>query len=410
MTLKLRLTVMQFLQYFVLGSWILTIGAYWFQNKGWSSTGFGAVFSTIGIASLFMPALAGVVADRWLNAEKLYGIFHLAGAIALLCIPQIDDPSFMFWAMLFNMVCYTPTISLSTSVSFSTMKESGMNAVKDYPPIRVWGTAGFVAALWTISFSGLETSAGQFYIASAVSFALAIFSLTMPKCPPLGKSIGGSWVNNLGLQGFTLLKNSNMALFFIFAMLLGASLQLTSAYSDTFLHDFAAIDQYKDAFAVRHPAVILSISQMSEILFILAIPFFMQRYGIKGVMLISMTAWVLRFGLFAFGDPAGGLWMIILSCVIYGIAFDFFNIAGSIYVETQVETSMRSSGQGLFFMMSNGFGALFGSIMSGIVIDKYFMIDGVFDWRGIWLSFAGYAALTAVLFMVLFKSPKKETV
>jgi NHS family xanthosine MFS transporter len=232
----------------------------------------------------------------------------------------------------------------------------------------------------------------------------------MPKCPPLGKSIGGSWVNNLGLQGFTLLKNSNMALFFIFAMLLGASLQLTSAYSDTFLHDFAAIDQFKDAFAVRHPAVILSISQMSEILFILAIPVFMQRYGIKRVMLISMTAWVLRFGLFAFGDPAGGLWMIILSCVIYGIAFDFFNIAGSIYVETQVEPSMRSSGQGLFFMMSNGFGALFGSIMSGIVIDKYFMIDGVFDWRGIWLSFAGYAALTAVLFVVLFKSPKKEKV
>jgi len=410
MTLKLRLTVMQFLQYFILGSWLLTIGAYWFQNKGWTGTGFGAVFSTIGIASLFMPALAGVIADRWLNAEKLYGIFHLTGAIILLCIPQIDDPSFMFWGMLFNMVCYTPTISLSTSVSFSTMKESGMNVVKDYPPIRVWGTVGFVVALWTISFSGLETSAGQFYVASAVSFALALFSLTMPKCPPLGKNIGGSWVNNLGLQGFTLFKNPNMALFFIFAMLLGASLQLTNAYSDTFLHDFASIDEFKDSFAVRHPAVILSISQMSEILFILAIPFFLQRYGIKKVMLISMTAWVLRFGLFAFGDPAGGLWMIILSCIIYGMAFDFFNISGSIYVETQVEPSMRSSGQGLFFMMSNGFGALFGSVISGIVIDKYFIIDGVFNWRDIWLSFASYAALTALLFVILFKSPEKETV
>ncbi len=410
MTLKSRLTIMQFLQYFILGSWVLTIGAYWFQNKGWSGTGFGAVFSTIGIASLFMPALAGVIADRWLNAEKLYGIFHLLGAITLLCIPLIDDPSFMFWGMLFNMVCYTPTISLSTSVSFSTMKESGMNVVRDYPPIRVWGTVGFVVALWTISFSGLETSAGQFYVASAVSFALAMFILTMPKCPPLGKSIGGSWVNNLGLQGFTLFKNPNMALFFIFAMLLGASLQLTNAYSDTFLHDFAAIDEFKDSFAVKHPAVILSISQMSEILFILAIPFFLQRYGIKRVMLMSMTAWVLRFGLFAFGDPVGGLWMIILSCVIYGMAFDFFNISGSIYVETQVEPSMRSSGQGLFFMMSNGFGALFGSIISGIVIDKYFMIDGAFDWRGIWLSFAGYAALTALLFVIFFKNPEKETV
>ena len=409
MTLKLRLIVMQFLQYFILGSWLLTIGAYWFQTKQWSGTEFGAIFSTIGIASLFMPALAGVIADRWVNAEKLYGLFHLAGACTLLYIPQIDDPSLMFGVMLLNMVFYTPTISLSTALSYSAMKDAGMEIVKDYPPIRVWGTVGFIVALWTISLSGLETSATQFIVAAFVSFALAIFSLTLPKCLPLGRSIGGSWVNNLGLQGFTLFKNTNMAFFFLFTMLLGAALQVSSAYSDTFLHDFAAIDAYKDSFAVRHPAVILSLSQISETLFILAIPFFMRRYGIKTIMLISMLAWALRFGLFAYGDPAGGLWMILLSCVVYGVAFDFFHTSGSLYVATQVEPSMRASGQGLFFMMSNGFGALFGSLISGIVIDRYFVIDGAFSWQGIWLSFAGFAIVTAILFVVLFKNPKNVT-
>jgi NHS family xanthosine MFS transporter len=410
MSLKLRLIVLQFLQYFILGSWLLTIGAYWFQTKQWSGTEFGAIFSTLGIASLFMPALAGVAADRWVSAEKLLGMFHLAGACTLLYIPQIDDPSLMFWVMLLNMVFYTPTISLSTTVSYSALKDAGMDIVKDYPPIRVWGTVGFVVALWTISLSGLETSPHQFYVASAVSFALAMYSFTLPRCLPLGKSIGGSWINNLGLQGFTLFKNTNMAFFFLFTMLLGAALQISNAYGDTFLHDFASIDEYKNSFAVKYPAVILSLSQISEGLFLLAIPFFMRRYGIKTVMLISVLAWALRFGLFAYGDPAGGLWMILLSCVVYGVAFDFFHTSGSLYVETQVEPSMRASGQGLFFMMCNGFGAFLGSRISGIVIDKYFVIDGNFDWQGIWLSFTGFAVVTAILFVILFKNPESKTV
>ena len=409
MTLKIRLIVLQFLQYFIFGSWLLTIGAYWFQTKEWPGAEFGAIFSTIGLASLFMPALAGIVADRWINAEKLYGVFHLAGALTLLYIPQVDSPEKMFWVMLLNMAFYTPTISLSVTVSYSAMKEAGMDVVKDYPPIRVWGTVGFIVALWVVSLSGLETSSKQFVIASVASLALTAFSLTLPKCLPLGKSIGGDWVSNLGLQGFTLLKNYNMAIFFIFTMLLGAALQLSSAYGDTFLHDFAAIDEFKDAFAVRHPAVILSISQMSEVLFILAIPFVMRRYGIKTVMLISMIAWALRFGLFAFGDPGSGLWMIILSCVIYGVAFNFFHISGSLFVETEVEPSMRASGQGLFFMMSNGLGAFFGSLAGGIVIDRYFITAGTFYWQGIWLSFAGFAAMTAILFVILFRSPRDKT-
>lgn len=196
-----------------------------------------------------------------------------------------------------------------------------------------------------------------------------------------------------------------MALFFLFAMLLGAALQLTNAYGDTFLHDFANMAQYQETFAVQHPAVILSVSQISETLFILAIPFFMRRFNIKKVMLISMVAWVFRFGLFAYGNPASNLWMIILSCIIYGMAFDFFNISGSLYVEKQVEPTMRSSAQGLFMMMSNGFGAFLGSRLSGFMIDRFFIIDGAFDWKGIWLTFAGYSAIVAVLFLLLFKNP-----
>lgn len=410
MALKLRLTVMQFLQFFVWGSWLLTIGAYWFQTKQWSGTEFGAIFSTMGIASLFMPALAGIVADRWINTERLYAFFHLMGAIILFYVPKVSDPNTMFWVMLVNMIFYMPTISLSISISYSAMKDAGLDIVKDFPPIRVFGTVGFIAALWVTSLCGFETSAAQFYLASAVSFGLAVYSLTMPKCPPLGKSSSTSLASSLGLDAFILFKNANMALFFLFAMLLGAALQLTNAYGDTFLHDFASVESYKETFAVQHPAMILSISQISETLFILTIPFFLRHFGMKKVMFMSIIAWVLRFGLLAYGNPADGLWMIIVSCIIYGVAFDFFNISGSLFVETQVPPSMRASGQGLFMMMTNGFGAFLGSRFSGVVIDKFFMIEGKFDWTGIWLSFAGYAAVVAILFLVLFKRPSVENI
>jgi len=408
MNIKFRLTVMNFLQFFIWGSWLLTIGAYWFQTRHWSGTEFGAIFSTMGIASLFMPAIAGIIADRWINAEKLYGIFHICGAIMLFCVPLINDPSTIFWVMLLNMIFYMPTIALAITVSYSAMKTRGMDIVKEYPPIRVWGTIGFIVALWTISLTGLEKSASQFYVASVSSLLLGIYAFTMPKCPPLGRGHKKSFISALGLNAFSLFKNAKMAMFFIFAMLLGASLQLTNAYGDTFLHDFAKIDIFKDTISVKYPAIIMSISQISETLFILAIPFFLRRFGIKKVMLISMVAWILRFGLFAYGDPASGLWMIILSCIIYGMAFDFFNISGSLFVETQSKPEIRASAQGLFMMMTNGFGAFLGSRISGWVIENYFRVsdknDAVqFNWKWIWLAFAAYSLVVAVLFLILFK-------
>jgi len=410
---------MNFLQFFVWGSWLITIGAYWFQtlpklypvidpetnSSAWTGSAFGALFSTMGIASLFMPALMGIIADKWINAEKLFGICHILGAIVLFTLPLVKDPSTMFWVLLLNMCFYMPTISLSIAVAYSALKRNGQDVVKDYPPIRVWGTIGFIVALWVISLLHIETSAEQFYVASAAALVLGLYAFTLPKCPPLlNRKKSTSVIDALGLTSFSLFRNRKMALFFIFAMLLGAALQLTNAYGDTFLHDFATIPEYANLTAVKYPAIIMSISQISETLFILAIPFFLRRFGIKQVMFISMMAWVLRFGLFAYGNPGDGLWMIILSCIVYGMAFDFFNISGSLFVETESDSSIRASAQGLFMMMTNGFGAVLGSTISGVVIEKYFTNpDRSKDWHGIWISFAAYALVVAVLFLILFK-------
>jgi len=405
MNTKLRLTVLSFLQFFIWGSWLITIGAYWFQTKQWSGAQFGAIFSTMGIASIFMPSLMGIMADKYVNAEKLYGILHILGGIVLLTVPLVDNPTTMFWVMLLNMIFYMPTLSLSIAVSFSVLKTEGLDVVKDYPPIRVWGTIGFIVALWTVSLLGFEKSPNQFYVAAGAAILLGLYSFTLPKCPPQSaNSSSQSLVEILGLKSFALLRDRKMATFFIFALLLGAALQLTNAYGDTFLHDFDKTPAYQDTLTVRHPAIIMSISQISETLFILAIPFFLRRFGIKQVMLFSMVAWVLRFGLFAYGNPGPGLWMIILSCIVYGMAFDFFNISGSLFVETQTQPSIRASAQGLFMMMTNGFGAVLGSSLSGIIIQNYFTdANGVKDWHSIWLTFAGYSLAIAVLFVLIFK-------
>ena len=405
MNIKFRLILMNFMQYFIWGAWLLTIGAYWFQNKHWSGAQFGAIFSTMGISAIFMPALTGIIADRYINAEKLYGMMHILGALTLFSLPMVTNPAAFFWVILLNMIFYMPTLSLSITVAYSALKRENIDVVKAYPPIRSYGTIGFIGALWTVSLTHSETTSNQFYIASAVALLLGLFAFTLPKCPPLANKTGDkSIVNMLGLYAFSLFKTPRFAIFFAFSLLLGAALQLTNAYGDTFLHDFATVPAYKDTLAIKYPAIIMSISQVSETLFILAIPFVLRKFGIKYVMLISMLAWVLRFGLFAFGDPADGLWMIVLSCSVYGMAFDFFNISGSLFVETQIGPEIRASAQGLFMMMVNGFGAFFGSILSGLLIDKFFTLpDHSKNWHGIWLSFAGYALVNAVIFPFVFR-------
>jgi NHS family xanthosine MFS transporter len=404
MNVKTRLILMNFLQYFIWGAWLITVGVYWFQNKGWSGAEFGAIFSTMGIASLFMPTIAGIIADRYINAEKLYGILHILGGLTLLSVPLVNNPSDFFWVILLAMVFYMPTIALGNSISYTALKNSQFDVVKDFPPIRVWGTVGFIVAMWITNLSGNKDSANQFYIAGGIAVLLGLYSFTLPKCPPGGRPTEKqSFSEMFGLDAFKLFKNYKMALFFLFSMTLGAALQLTNAYGDVFLDDFKHIPEYANSIVVKYSTLIMSISQISETLFILAIPFFLKRFGIKNVMLMSMLAWVLRFGLFAYGDPGSGLWMIILSGIVYGMAFDFFNISGSLFVETSTDSKIRSSAQGLFMMMTNGFGAILGSVSSGIIIDQYFTSDAGKDWHGIWLTFSIYALVIAVLFALLFK-------
>jgi NHS family xanthosine MFS transporter len=405
MQIKLRLTVLSFFQFYVWGAWLITIATYFFSNNMGTGVQFGAIFSTLAISSLFMPALTGILADRWINAERLYGILHILYGLILLYVPQVKDADSLYYVIFAAMICYMPTISLSNSISYTILKNNNFDVIKVFPPIRVWGTIGFIAAMWTTNLSGSKANANQFIIAAVAAILLGIFSFTLPKCPPQRTiSKDASWIEQLGLNAFKLFGNYKMALFFIFSMFLGAALQLTNMYGDTFIDDFKHFPEYADSLVVKYSTIIMSISQISETVFILAIPFFLKRFGIKKVMLFSMIAWVLRFALFSYGDPAEGLWMIILSCIVYGMAFDFFNISGSLFVETTTDSSIRSSAQGLFMMMTNGVGAYLGSMASGFVIDKYYMLeDGTKDWPGIWLAFAIYAAVIAVLFSIMFK-------
>lgn len=445
MSIKLRLTIMSFFQFFVWGAWLITIANYWFGTKQWDGTQFGAIFATMGIASLFMPTLMGIIADRWINAERLYFILHLCYAGVLFYLPQVNDPNTFFYAMLAAMCFYMPTLALSNSIAYTALTENNYDLVKAFPPIRVFGTIGFIVAMWITNLTGNKATAYQFYIAGTAALALSLYAFTLPKCPPKKlQQENASWTQLLGLEAFKLFGNYKMALFFIFSMFLGAALQLTNAYGDVFLDEFKFYPKFAESFVVKYSTIIMSISQISETLFILAIPFFLKRFGIKKVMLISMFAWVLRFGLFSFGDPAGGLWMIILSCIVYGMAFDFFNISGSLFVETSTTSSIRSSAQGLFMMMTNGFGAVFGSFTSGWIIDHYFtksfhnsqdlaqyldtnigdshfmhflqeknisiLADGMLssnlmlkDWHDIWLAFAIYTFIIAILFALFFR-------
>lgn len=404
MNIKIKLTLMSFLQFFVWGAWLITVANYWFGTKNWSGAEFGAIFSTLGLSSIVMPALTGIIADKWINAEKLYGILHIMGGLALMYLPQVEDPTTFYYVIFAAMLCYMPTISLSNSIAYNILKTNNFDVVKVFPPIRVWGTIGFIAAMWITNLTGNKASYNMFYLSAIAAFVLGIYSFTLPKCPPQKLIASDATIGEkLGLNAFKLFGTYKMALFFIFSMFLGGALQLTNMYGDVYLSEFSKVPEYADSIVVKYSTIIMSISQISETLFILAIPFFLKRFGIKQVMLISMLAWVMRFGLFAYGNPVDGLWMIVLSCIVYGMAFDFFNISGSLFVETTTDSKIRSSAQGLFMMMSNGFGAFFGGLISGVVIDKFFTHEGIRDWHNIWLAFSGYALVIAVLFAIFFK-------
>jgi MFS transporter, NHS family, xanthosine permease len=400
MSIEVRLTVMNFLQFFVWGSWLISLGAYMISTLSFSGSQVGSIYATMGIGSLVMPGLTGIVADRWANAERVYGICHLIGGGLLLWASTVMDFDTLYLIMLLNAMVYMPTIALNNTVSYKVLSQRGLNLVQKFPPIRVWGTVGFIAAMWMVDLAGLSRTALQLYIGAGAALLLGAYAFTMPKCPPTNSNGTRSLISALGLDAFVLFRRQQMVVFFVFATLLGAALQITNAFGGAFLDDFKS--RYPGTFGVEHPNLLLSISQISETLFVLTIPFFLARFGIKKVMLISIFAWVFRFGLFAAGDPGARLWMLVLSMIVYGMAFDFFNISGSLFVDRESESSIRASAQGLFMIMTNGLGAFLGGITSGWVVD-HFTVNGLKDWRTIWVTFAVYALTLGIVFPLVFR-------
>ena len=397
MSIKFRLTIMNFLQYAIWGAWLISLGAYLGGELSFSGRQIGSFFATMGIASLFMPAIMGIIADRWIPAQKLLGICHIIGAALLVVAAPQREYLPLYSLILCSVMFYMPTISLSNSVAYNALTKSGLDTVKAFPPIRVWGTVGFICAMIAVDLLGFAQSSMQLYSSAVLGFILGVYSFTLPNCEVSKACKIQSWVDTLGLRAFMLFKQKKMAIFFVFSMLLGVSLQITNAFANDYLtNHFGVIDAYKGTFGVEHANILISLSQMSETLCILLIPFFLKRFGIKNVMLISMFAWVLRFGLLGTGNPGDGVWMLVLSMLVYGVAFDFFNISGSLYVDKETDPSIRSSAQGVFMIMTNGFGAFLGSYAAGEVVD-------IFGWPHSWFIFASYALAVGILFAIVFK-------
>ncbi len=400
MNIKFRLTLMNFFQFFVWGAWLISLGGYMIVTLHFTGGQVASVYATMGIASMFMPGLVGIVADRWVNAERLLGICHITGACLLWYASTVKDYPTLYIIMLFNSMCYMPTIALNNAVSYTILEKKRFRIVKDFPPIRVFGTVGFICAMWFVDLSGFTLNRSQLYVSASSGLLLGIYAFTLPACPPIKSGKKRSVVSSLGLDAFVLFRRTKMAIFFLFAMFLGAALQITNAFGLPFLSDFSK--DYADTFAVKHPNLLTSISQISETLFILSIPFFLNRFGIKRVMLMSIFAWFFRFGLFGIGNPGNGLIFLILSMIIYGMAFDFFNISGSLFIEKEAPITIRASAQGLFMIMTNGLGAFLGGIASGWVVD-HFTSNGVKDWHSIWFTFAGYALVLGIIFPLVFR-------
>ena len=413
MKLKIRLVIMNFLQFAIWGAYLTSMGSY-LVGVGLASH-IGLFYAMQGIVSMFMPALIGIVADRWVPAQKLLSLCHFVAACAMASAGyyansagQTVDFATLFTLYSLSVAFYMPTLALSNSVAYSALDKAGMDSIKDFPPIRVFGTVGFICAMLSVDALGYQTTSSQFLVSAGIGVVLALYALTLPECPVNRSEEKKSVVDALGLRAFALFKQKKMALFFIFSMLLGVSLQITNGFANPFITSFKAIPEYADTFGANHANALISLSQVSETLCILLIPFFLRKFGIKRVMLIAMLAWVLRFGLFGLGNPGAGVWMFILSMIVYGVAFDFFNISGSLFVDKETDVAIRSSAQGLFMIMTNGIGATLGTLGAQAVVNHfvYSQTDAVAQtagWSTSWLIFAGYALVVAGVFAVVFK-------
>ena len=410
--MKARLALMSFLQFAVWGAYLTSMGTY--LSRVGLGAQIGYFYSIQGVVALFMPALMGIVADRWIPAQKLTSVCHLLSALFMAgagCYGMMAGQSVDFSTLIslyaMAVAFYMPTLALTNSVAYTALDKVKLDPVKAFPPIRVFGTVGFICSMLFVDVTGFQLSYMQYFVSAVLGLFMSVYALTLPNCPVNKLKEKKSLSEALGLRAFALFKQRKMAVFFIFCVLLGVCLQITNGFANPYLNSFARIPEYADAFGVRHANALISISQLSETFCLLLIPFALKRLGIKWVMLIAMLCWVLRFGLFGFGNPGSGLWMFVLSMLVYGIAFDFFNISGSLFVNQEIDMSIRSSAQGLFMMMTNRLGTTIGTVMAQQVVNHY--VDFTSDmpqvegWSQAWLVVAGYMLLVAILFAFLFK-------
>lgn len=412
--IKPRLIGMSFLQFAVWGAYLISMGTYLFSAGMGDKIGY--FYAMQGVVAIFMPALMGIVADRWIPAQKLLAGCHLLSAlfkagmgyVALSSTGMVADeyPTLLLLYAL-SVAFFMPTLALSNSVSYTALESVKLDPVKSFPPIRVFGTIGFICSMIATDILGFQASFNQFFLSAALGLIASGYALTLPPCPVSKRQESKSLIEALGLNAFSLFKQRKIALFFIFSVLLGVALQITNGFANPFINSFASLPEYAETFGVKHANVLISLSQLSETMCLLLIPFALKRFGIKQVMLIAMVCWVLRFGLFGLGNPGDGVWMFILSMLVYGVAFDFFNISGSLFVNQETDISIRSSAQGLFMMMTSGFGATIGTILAQQVVNHYVdftspmpQIDG---WSQAWMVFAGYMLVVTLLFALIFK-------
>ena len=419
--LKFRLTLLNFLEFAVWGAYLTSMGTY-LAGVGLGSH-IGWFYSVQGIVSIFMPALMGILADRWMEGQRVLSLCHaLAGvfmiAASLYGYQAGSEVQFstLFSLYTLSVAFFMPTIALSYSVAYSALEKAGLDTVKAFPPIRVWGTVGFIITMWVVDLCGLQSTPGQWMVSGCLSLVMAAYSLTMPRMKiEKGSGQQKTLFEALGLNAFRLFLNPRMAMFLIFAMLLGFCLQISNGYANPFITSFGGIEEYQSTFGVQHANILISLSQISETLCILLIPFFLSRFGIKKVVLIALLGWVFRFGFFGLGNPGSGVWLFLLSMIVYGVAFDFFNISGSLFINQETDDSIRSSAQGLFMMMTNGLGAFIGTLVAQAVINHYVFTpqaagatgaEVVAGWQTSWFIFAGYTLVVAILFALLFKDKK----
>ncbi len=401
LTIRSKLSAMMFLQFFIWGSWNVTMGTY-LLNIGFDGISVGASYSTMNWGAIFAPVIVGMLADRFFPAQKVMAILHLLGAMLLWTISNITDPGVFFWTLLAYALCYMPTLALANSVSFNQMDDPG----KQFPGIRVMGTLGWivvgliVGVTWpSVSGSSIEATNIPLRLGAASSLVMGLYCFFLPDTPPSSTGQKPSVAELLGLETVSLMKDRSFAVFIIGSLLISIPL--------TFYYNFA--NAFLNETGMENAAGKMTMGQMSEVLFLVLIPFFFVRLGVKKMLLVGMAAWVLRYVMFAFGDNDSLVFMLYTGIILHGVCFDFFFVTGQIYVDKFSPANIRSSAQGFIHVATYGVGMVIGSWASGAIVDSYLIAENIHDWKTIWLIPAVMAFAVLIGFTLFFKEPESMT-